>query len=180
MMEHGDEFDALKEKQRGEIFQRAVRDGLFGRVKVDEREAEQRLRACRGPRTSCWDPRRLCLSRGIGACACSGRLKATRSALGGDRGGVVTWLWRWCWRHRLWTSGCGHSLTSLGRPQRLRSEQSSDAVEDSHPIQRMHRWGTFLGTEVVNMCAHSRRHWRSTVGRRCRGAKGTSTERHDS
>ncbi len=44
-MEYGAEFDALKEKQRAEIFQRAVRGRLFGRVKVDEREAEQRLRA---------------------------------------------------------------------------------------------------------------------------------------
>jgi hypothetical protein len=36
VMQYGAEFDALKERQRGEIFQRAVRDGLFGRVKVDE------------------------------------------------------------------------------------------------------------------------------------------------
>ena len=45
VIEYGAEFDALKEKQRAEIFQRAVRDGLFGHVKVDEHEAEQRLRA---------------------------------------------------------------------------------------------------------------------------------------
>ena len=34
LMEYGAEFDALKEKQRGDLFQRAVRDGIFGRVKV--------------------------------------------------------------------------------------------------------------------------------------------------
>ena len=45
VMQYGAEFDALKEKQRVEVFQRAVRDGLFGRVKVDEHEAERRLQA---------------------------------------------------------------------------------------------------------------------------------------
>ncbi len=45
VIEYGAEFDALKKKQRGEVFQRAVRDGLFGRVNVDEHEAERRLRA---------------------------------------------------------------------------------------------------------------------------------------
>jgi hypothetical protein len=45
VMQYGAEFDALKERQRGETFQQAVRDGLFGRVKVDEHEAELRLRA---------------------------------------------------------------------------------------------------------------------------------------
>ena len=45
VMQYGAEFDALKEKQRVEVFQRAVRDGLFGRVKVDEHEAERRPQA---------------------------------------------------------------------------------------------------------------------------------------
>jgi len=45
VIEYGAEFDALKSKQRGEVFQRAVREGVFGRVKIDEQEAERRLRA---------------------------------------------------------------------------------------------------------------------------------------
>jgi len=36
VIEYGAEFDALKSKQRGEVFQRAVREGVFGRVKIDE------------------------------------------------------------------------------------------------------------------------------------------------
>ena len=44
-MEYGAEFDALREKQRGEVFQRGVREGLFGRMRVDEHEAHRRLLA---------------------------------------------------------------------------------------------------------------------------------------
>jgi hypothetical protein len=45
VLEYGKEFDSLRERQRGELFQRVVRDGIWGRVRLDEREAELRLRA---------------------------------------------------------------------------------------------------------------------------------------
>jgi hypothetical protein len=45
VMDYGAEFEALKEKQRAEIFQHAVRESIFGSVKTDEHEAEQQLQA---------------------------------------------------------------------------------------------------------------------------------------
>ena len=45
VMEYGAEFDALQEKQRGEIAQQAIRDNLRGRIWLDEREAELRLQS---------------------------------------------------------------------------------------------------------------------------------------
>ena len=77
-MEYGAEFDVLKEKQRGEIFQRAVRDGLFGRVKVDEREAEQRA-AGAGGRVPVAGTRAGCVCRGVlGRVPIRAALEATR------------------------------------------------------------------------------------------------------
>jgi hypothetical protein len=89
-MEHGEEFDALKEKQRGEIFQRAVRDGLFGRVKVDEREAEQRLRA-QGAAYRLLGPALVVFVAGYWRMCLFGPFEATRSALA-VTAVVVTWL----------------------------------------------------------------------------------------
>jgi len=43
LMEYGEKFEALPERQRGELFQRLVRDGIWGRAKLDEREAELRM-----------------------------------------------------------------------------------------------------------------------------------------
>jgi len=45
VMQYGAEFDALKEKQRGEVFEQQVRDNILGRMRKDERETELRLRA---------------------------------------------------------------------------------------------------------------------------------------
>jgi len=45
VMEYGAEFDELTERQRGEIFNRQIRDGFRGRVRHDEREAELRLQS---------------------------------------------------------------------------------------------------------------------------------------
>ena len=45
VMEYGAEFDALTERQRGEIFNRQIRESFRGGVRADEREAELRLRA---------------------------------------------------------------------------------------------------------------------------------------
>jgi hypothetical protein len=90
VMEHGAEFDALKETQRGEIFQRAVRDGLFGRVKVDEREAEQRLRA-QGAAYRLLGPALLVFVVGYWSVCLFGPFEATRSALA-VTAVVVTWL----------------------------------------------------------------------------------------
>jgi hypothetical protein len=45
VMEYGAEFDKLTERQRGEVFNRQIRDGLRGGVQHDEREAELQLRA---------------------------------------------------------------------------------------------------------------------------------------
>jgi hypothetical protein len=90
VMEHGAEFDALKETQRGEIFQRAVRDGLFGRVKVDEREAEQRLRA-QGAAYRLLGPALLVFVVGYWSVCLLGPFEATRSALA-VTAVVVTWL----------------------------------------------------------------------------------------
>jgi hypothetical protein len=90
LMEYGAEFDALKEKQRGEIFQRAVRDGLFGRVKVDEHEAEQRLRA-QGAAYRLLGPALAVFVAGYWAVCLFGPFEATRRALA-VTAVVVTWL----------------------------------------------------------------------------------------
>lgn len=45
VMEYGADFEALMEKQRGELFDRQVRESILGRVRRDEREAELRLHA---------------------------------------------------------------------------------------------------------------------------------------
>jgi hypothetical protein len=90
VMEYGAEFDALKEKQRGEVFQRAVRDGLFGRVKVDEHEAEQRLRA-QGAAYRLLGPALMVFVAGYWAVCLLGPFEATRSALA-VTAVVVTWL----------------------------------------------------------------------------------------
>jgi hypothetical protein len=90
VMEYGAEFDALKEKQRGEIFQRAVRDGLFGRVKVDEHEAERRLQA-QGAAFRLLGPALLVFVAGYWGVCLFGPFEATRSALA-VTAVVVTWL----------------------------------------------------------------------------------------
>ncbi len=90
VLEYGAEFDALKEKQRGEVFQRAVRDGLFGRVKVDEHEAQQRLRA-QGSAYRLLGPALVVFVAGYWAVCLLGPFEATRSALA-VTAVVVTWL----------------------------------------------------------------------------------------
>jgi len=90
VMEYGAEFDALKEKQRGDIFQRAVRDGLFGRVKVDEHEAEMRLRA-QGAAYRLLGPALLVFLTGYWAACLFGPFEANRTALA-VTAVVVTWL----------------------------------------------------------------------------------------
>jgi hypothetical protein len=90
VIEYGAEFDALKEKQRGEIFQRAVRDGLFGRVKVDEHEAERRLQA-QGAAYRLLGPALVVFVTGYWAVCLFGPFGATRSALA-VTAVVVTWL----------------------------------------------------------------------------------------
>jgi hypothetical protein len=90
VIEYGAEFDALKEKQRGEVFQRAVRDGLFGRVKVDEHEAERRLQA-QGAAYRLLGPVLLVFVTGYWAVCLFGPFAATRSALA-VTAVVVTWL----------------------------------------------------------------------------------------
>jgi hypothetical protein len=90
VIEYGAEFDALKEKQRGEIFQRAVRDGLFGRVKVDEHEAERRLQA-QGAAYRLLGPALVVFVTGYWAVCLFGPFQATRSALA-VTAVVVTWL----------------------------------------------------------------------------------------
>jgi hypothetical protein len=80
VIEYGSEFDALKEKQRGDLFQRAVRDGLFGRVKVDEHEAERRLRA-QGAAYRLLGPALVVFVTGYWAVCLFGPFKATRSTL---------------------------------------------------------------------------------------------------
>jgi hypothetical protein len=90
VMEYGAEFNALKEKQRGEIFQRAVRDGLFGRVKVDEHEAERRLQA-QGAAYRLLGPALAVFVAGYWAVCLFGPFEATRSALA-VTAVVVTWL----------------------------------------------------------------------------------------
>lgn len=90
VMEYDAEFDALKEKQRGEIFQRAVRDGLFGRVKVDEHEAERRLQA-QGAAYRLLGPALVVFVAGYWAVCLFGPFEATRTALA-VTAVVVTWL----------------------------------------------------------------------------------------
>jgi hypothetical protein len=90
LMEYGAEFDALKEKQRGDLFQRAVRDGIFGRVKVDEHEAEMRLRA-QGAAYRLLAPALLVFLMGYWAVCLLGPFGATRTALS-VTAVVVTWL----------------------------------------------------------------------------------------
>jgi hypothetical protein len=90
VMEYGAEFDALKEKQRGEIFQRAVRDGLFGRVMIDEHEAERRLQA-QGAAYRVLGPALVVFVAGYWAVCLFGPFEATRSALA-VTAVVVTWL----------------------------------------------------------------------------------------
>jgi len=90
VIEYGVEFDALKERQRGEVFQRAVRDGLFGRVKVDEHEAEQRLRA-QGAAYRLLGPGLVVFVAGYWGVRLFGPFESTRSALA-VTAVVVTWL----------------------------------------------------------------------------------------
>jgi hypothetical protein len=90
VMQYGAEFDALKEKQRGEIFQQAVRDGHFGRVKVDEHEAELRLRA-QGAAYQLLGPALVVFVAAYWAVCLLGPFGATRGALA-VTAVVVTWL----------------------------------------------------------------------------------------
>jgi len=89
-MEYGAEFDALKAKQRGEMFQRAARDGLFGRLKVDELEAERRLRA-QGAAYRFLGPALAVFVGGYWAVCLFGPFAATRAALA-VTAVVVTWM----------------------------------------------------------------------------------------
>jgi hypothetical protein len=89
-MEYGTEFDVLKEKQRGELFQRAVRDGLFGRVKVDEHEAERRLQA-QGAAYRLLGPALAVFVAGYWAVCLFGPFEASRTPLA-VTAVVVTWL----------------------------------------------------------------------------------------
>jgi hypothetical protein len=90
VIEYGADFDALKEKQRAEILQRQVRDVLFGRVKVDEHEAERRLRA-QGAAYRLLGPGLVVFVTGYWAVCLFGPFGATRSALA-VTAVVVTWL----------------------------------------------------------------------------------------
>lgn len=45
MMQHGEEFEALSDQEREQLFQQRLRDSLQGKVRMDEREAELQLRA---------------------------------------------------------------------------------------------------------------------------------------
>jgi hypothetical protein len=90
VIEYGAKFDALKAKQRGEVFQRAVRDGIFGRVKIDEHEAERRLRA-QGAAYRLLGPALAVFVTAYWAVCLFGPFEATRSALA-VTAVVVTWL----------------------------------------------------------------------------------------
>jgi hypothetical protein len=90
VMEYGAQFDELKEKQRGEVFQRSVRDGLFGRVKVDEHEAERRLQA-QAAAYRLLGPALVAFITGYWGVCLFGPFEATRSALA-VTAVVVTWL----------------------------------------------------------------------------------------
>ncbi|MGB2622877.1 MAG: hypothetical protein WA857_16235 [Candidatus Acidiferrum sp.] len=90
VIEYGAEFDVLKEKQRGDLFERAVRDGLFGHVKVDEHEAEMRLRA-QGAAYRLLGPALFLFLTGYWAVCLFGPFGVTRTALA-VTAVVVTWL----------------------------------------------------------------------------------------
>jgi hypothetical protein len=45
MMQHGEEFEALTDQEREQLFQQRLRDSLQGKVRTDEREAELQLHA---------------------------------------------------------------------------------------------------------------------------------------
>ncbi len=89
-MEYGTEFVDLKPKQRGDVFLRAVREGISGRVKVDEQEAERRLRA-QGAAYRLLGPALAVFVAGYWAVCLIGPFAAARSALA-VTAVVVTWL----------------------------------------------------------------------------------------
>jgi hypothetical protein len=90
VMEYGAEFDTLKQKQRGQVFQQAVRDGLFGHVKVDEHEAERRLQAQAAAYRLLGPALMVFVAAYWGVCL-FGPFEATRRALA-VTAVVVTWL----------------------------------------------------------------------------------------
>jgi hypothetical protein len=45
MMQHGEEFEALSDREREQLIQQRLRDSLQGKVRMDEREAELQLHA---------------------------------------------------------------------------------------------------------------------------------------
>jgi hypothetical protein len=89
-MEYGAEFLDLRAKQRGEIFLRAVREGISGRVKVDEHEAHRRLRA-QGAAYRLLGPVLAVFVAVYWAVCLFGPFAATRTALAATAV-VVTWL----------------------------------------------------------------------------------------
>lgn len=89
-LEYGIALSALNQKQRRHVFKHAVRDGLFGRVKVDELEAELRLRA-QGAAYRLLGPALLVFVTGYWAVCLFGPFTATRTALA-VTAVVVTWL----------------------------------------------------------------------------------------
>jgi hypothetical protein len=116
LMEYGAEFDVLKEKQRGDLFQRAVRDGLFGRVKVDEHEAEMRLRA-QGAAYRLLGPALLVFLMGYWAVCLLGPFGATRTAVA-VTAVVVTWL----------------VALVLAAPTMIRMWTQPDEMEETAPV----------------------------------------------
>jgi hypothetical protein len=116
LMEYGAEFDALKEKQRGDLFQRAVRDGLFGRVKVDEHEAEMRLKA-QGAAYRLLGPALLVFLMGYWAVCLLGPFGATRTAVA-VTAVVVTWL----------------VALVLAAPTMIRMWTQPDEMEETAPV----------------------------------------------
>ena len=91
VMEHGAEFDALKETQRGEIFQRAVRDGL-SRPGEGGRARRPSSSGCGpGGRLPVAGARAASVCRGYWSVCLFGPFEATRSALA-VTAVVVTWL----------------------------------------------------------------------------------------
>ena len=116
LMEYRAEFDVLKEKQRGDLFQRAVRDGLFGRVKVDEHEAEMRLRA-QGAAYRLLGPALLVFLMGYWAVCLLGPFGATRTAVA-VTAVVVTWL----------------VALVLAAPTMIRMWTQPDEMEETAPV----------------------------------------------
>jgi hypothetical protein len=116
LMEYGAEFDVLKEKQRGVLFQRAVRDGLFGRVKVDEHEAEMRLRA-QGAAYRLLGPALLVFLMGYWAVCLLGPLGAMRTAVA-VTAVVMTWL----------------VALVLAAPTMIRMWTQPDEMEETAPV----------------------------------------------